>query len=51
MKMHLNKILKQSKINNNSKNRTAKLLSNMKKGKKNLMGTTRPLTKKIKMKS
>ena len=48
--MHLKKLITEYKIKNNPKNRTANCLSNMKKKKNDLMHTTIPLTKKIKIK-
>ena len=50
MNMHLKKLITEYKIKNNPKNRTANCLSNMKKKKNDLMHTTIPLTKKIKIK-
>ena len=50
MKMHLNKIITESKINNNPKNATSQLSRKMKTKGKNLMRTLRPVTKEIKIK-
>ena len=50
VRMNLKKVLTESKIKINAKNKTAKFLREMKNKNDNMMSTTRPVTKGINMK-